>query len=96
MSLVPLFDKVLVQIVTPAEKVINGIVIPESVRDTALVAKVIAAGQGNYQSGIQVPTVVKAGDTVLIPHNSHIDVKVQGRDMALINERDIFGIIVQD
>lgn len=56
-----------------------------------LLATVIESGDGEWQSGIFVPTVFKAGDNVLILDGQGGEVVSHGKQLLLVNEESIIG-----
>ncbi|KAG8919475.1 10 kDa heat shock protein [Tulasnella sp. 418] len=77
-SLVPLFDRVLVQRFKAESKTATGIFLPTSATNTPLPeATVIAVGPGaRNPKGDIVPPSVKAGDRVLLPGWGGSSIKV--------------------
>jgi len=92
--IVPLFDRVLVQRVTPSSKSVGGIVLPESVQKKNNEAKVVAVGKGmRTGDGKFTPPSVEPGDVVMIPEYRGDEVKINGEDFILLREEDILAKI---
>jgi len=91
---VPLFDRVLVQRVSPVKKTVGGIVLPDSAQDKSNEAKVVAVGKGLRNSeGKFTPPSVEVGDIVMLPEFRGDDIKINGESFMLIREEDILAKI---
>ena len=90
----PLHDRVLVRRLEGDEKSAGGIIIPDSAREKPQEGEVIAAGPGaRDEQGSLAPLDVKQGDRVLFGKWSGTEVKIDGEDLLIMKESDIFGII---
>ena len=90
----PLHDRVVVRRVTPPEKSVGGIIIPDTVKEKPMEGEIIAAGPGaRNDQGTIVALDVKAGDRVLFGKWSGTEVKVDGEDLLIMKESDILGVI---
>jgi chaperonin GroES len=90
----PLHDRVLVERVESDTKTKGGIIIPDSAQEKPMEGKVISAGSGNRdESGKLVPLDVKKGDRVLFGKWSGTEVKIDGKELLIMKESDIMGII---
>ena len=90
----PLHDRVLVERLESDEKTAGGIIIPDTAKEKPSQGKVIAAGPGNRgEDGKVVPLEVKAGDKILFGKWSGTEVKVDGKDLLIMKESDILGIV---
>ncbi|KAI0293006.1 hsp10-like protein [Multifurca ochricompacta] len=94
-SLVPLFDRVLVQRFKPETKTASGIFLPTSATSSPLPeATVIAVGPGaTDKEGRVVPMAVKAGDRVLLPGWGGNAIKVGEEEYFLFKDSDILAKI---
>ena len=90
----PLHDRVLVERVEEEQKTTGGIIIPDTAQEKPSQGKVISTGPGarDERGEIQAPDV-KAGDTILFGKWSGTEVKVDGKDLLIMKESDIMGII---
>ena len=94
MKVKPLFDKVLVERIEPELKTKGGIIIPDTAQEKPIEAKVIAVGQGKIaDDGKVTPLAIKEGDRVLIHKYAGTDLKVDGKDVLMLREDDILGVI---
>ena len=94
MAFRPLGDRVLVKRVEEEEKTKGGIIIPDTAKEKPQEGEVIAVGPGaRDESGKIVPLDVKAGDRILFGKWSGTEVKLDGKDLLIMKETDIMGII---
>ncbi len=93
-NLRPIGDKVIVEILGAADRTRGGIVLPDTAKEKPQEAKVIAVGSGKMlTSGKVVPPDVKAGDTILFGKYTGNEVKVNGKELLIINQDDILAVI---
>jgi chaperonin GroES len=90
----PLHDRVVVRRITPLEKSVGGIIIPDTAKDKPSEGEIIAAGPGarNELGGI-VALEVKAGDRVLFGKWSGTEVKIDGEELLIMKESDLLGVV---
>jgi chaperonin GroES len=90
----PLHDRVLVERIEAEEKTAGGIIIPDTAKEKPQEGKVVAVGTGTRgDDGKVTPLDVKAGDTILFGKWSGTEVKVDGKDLLIMKESDILGIV---
>ncbi len=90
----PLHDRVLVERVEAEEKTAGGIIIPDTAKEKPQEGKVVAVGTGTKsEDGKVTPLDVKAGDTILFGKWSGTEVKVDGKDLLIMKDSDILGIV---
>ena len=90
----PLHDRVVVRRVESEEKTKGGIIIPDTAKEKPQEGEIIAVGSGaRDESGKLVPLDVKAGDRILFGKWSGNEVKLDGRDIVIMKESDIMGVI---
>lgn len=88
----PLFDRVLVERLTPELKTKSGILLPEKTSGKIVRAKVIATGNGlRDEKGNVVPMNVKVGDDVLLPEYGGTKVLLEETEYHLFRDGDILG-----
>jgi chaperonin GroES len=94
MSFRPMHDRVLVRRVGQEEKTRGGIFIPDTAQEKPMEGEIIAVGPGSRgEDGTLRVLDVKTGDRVLFGKWSGTEVKLDGEDLMIMNESDIFGII---
>jgi chaperonin GroES len=91
MDLEPLGDRVIVEPAEGEEKTPSGIVIPDTAKEKPQEGKVLAFGPGRYEEGKLVPLEVKVGDKVIYSKYGGTEVKVSGKDLLILSERDILA-----
>jgi len=90
----PLHDRILVERIEAETKTAGGIIIPDSAQEKPMQGKVISVGSGNRdETGKLIPLDVKAGDTILFGKWSGTEVKIGGKDLLIMKESDVLGII---
>ncbi len=90
----PLHDRVVVRRVEEDTKTSGGIIIPDTVKEKPMQGEVIAVGPGaRDESGKVVPLDVKVGDRVLFGKWSGTEVKIDGQELLIMKESDIFGVV---
>jgi chaperonin GroES len=89
MKVTPLADRVLVEPAAAEEKTAGGIIIPDTAKEKPMRGTVIAAGTGKKDE----PMTVKVGDTVLYGKYAGTELNVDGKDLLIMRESDIFCII---
>ena len=94
MGIRPLHDRVLVEPLTAEEKTAGGIIIPDTAQEKPQEGKIVAVGNGVKGDDGKVQALdVKKGDTVLYGKWSGTEVKVDGKDLLIMKESDVMGII---
>ncbi|MBS0504812.1 MAG: co-chaperone GroES [Proteobacteria bacterium] len=94
MNFRPLHDRVLVERIEAEEKTAGGIIIPDTAKEKPQEGRVVAAGAGaKADDGKVTPLDVKAGDRILFGKWSGTEVKVDGKDLLIMKESDILGIV---
>jgi len=90
----PLHDRVLVSRVEADEKTAGGIIIPDSAQEKPSEGKVVAVGNGLKDDNGKVTGLdVKKGDKILFGKWSGTEVTVEGKELLIMKESDILGII---
>ncbi len=93
MKIEPLGDRVVIQSLEE-EKNKGGIILPDTVdKEKQEKGKVVAIGPGRIEDGKRVPLEVKKGDIVLFTKYGPSEVKVDGKEYLIAEEKDILAII---
>ena len=89
-----LHDRVVVQAVESESKSAGGIIIPDTAKEKPSQGKVISVGPGARDNdGKLVALELKKGDVVLYGKYSGTEVKIDGKDMLIMRESDVMGIV---
>ena len=90
----PLHDRVVVKRLEEDTKTAGGIIIPDTVKEKPQQGEVVGVGPGaRDESGKITPLDVKVGDTVLFGKWSGTEVKIDGKDLLIMKESDIMGVL---
>jgi len=90
----PLADRVLVKPAAAEEKTKSGIIIPDTAKEKPMQGEIIAVGQGKLtEDGKLIAMQVKVGDTVLYGKYSGTELTLDGNDLLIMRESDIFAIV---
>jgi chaperonin GroES len=90
----PLFDRVVIKRMEEEKLSAGGIVIPDSATEKPIKGEVIAVGTGKVlENGQLRAPQVKVGDKVLFGKYSGTEVKLDGTDLLVVKEDDIFAIL---
>ncbi|THF65227.1 co-chaperone GroES [Pseudothauera rhizosphaerae] len=94
MALRPLHDRVIVKRLEAERTTASGIVIPDSAGEKPDQGEVLAVGNGKILENGQVrPIALKKGDKVLFGKYAGQSVKVDGEELLVVREEDIFAVI---
>tara|TARA_B000000475_G_scaffold252493_1_gene230147 strand:- start:23 stop:310 length:288 start_codon:yes stop_codon:yes gene_type:complete len=94
MAFRPLHDRVVVQAVESESKSAGGIIIPDTAKEKPSQGKVISVGPGvRDNDGKLVALELKKGDVVLYGKYSGTEVKIDGKDMLIMRESDVMGVV---
>ena len=94
MNLKPLHDRVLVERVEQEDRTKGGIIIPDTAQEKPMEGKVVSVGGGaRNENGQVVALDVKKGDRILFGKWSGTEVKFDGKELLIMKESDIMGII---
>lgn len=89
----PLHDRVVVERVAEDTKTAGGIIIPDTATEKPSEGLVVAVGPGVRVDGEFVSLDVKKGDRVLFGKWGGTEVKIDGKDLLIMKESDIMGVI---
>jgi chaperonin GroES len=104
LNIKPLFDNVLVKPLQAEEKLPSGIILPDSAKEKPQMGEVMAVGPGKADScegcgghegdsccGDEM--VVKVGDKVMYKKWGGNEIKVNGQEWMLVEQKDILAIV---
>ena len=94
MSFRPLHDRVVVHRIEEQSKTAGGIIIPDTAQEKPSEGKVLSIGPGGRdEKGNMVAMTVKVGDRVLFGKWAGTEVKIDSKDVLIMKESDILGVI---
>jgi chaperonin GroES len=94
MNIRPLNDRVIIEPLSAEQKTAGGIIIPDTAQEKPAEGVVIAVGPGGRDSkGKRHELSVQKGDRVLYGKWSGTEVKVEGKDLLIVQEGDILGVL---
>ncbi|MGO3343786.1 MAG: co-chaperone GroES [Marinomonas sp.] len=94
MNIRPLHDRVVVRRKEEETTTASGIVLPGSATEKPTQGEVLAVGTGRIQSNGDVQALaVKVGDTVLFGQYSGQTVKIDGEELLIMKEDEVYGIL---
>ncbi|HJN50385.1 MAG: co-chaperone GroES [Pseudomonadales bacterium] len=94
MNIRPLHDRVVVRRTEEETKSAGGIVIPDSAAEKPSQGEVLAVGPGKKLDDGSIQAMdVKKGDKVLFGQYSGNTVKLDGEELMIMNESEIFGVV---
>ncbi len=94
MNLKPLADRVVVKPSAAEERTKGGIIVPDTAKEKPVWGEVIAVGPGKTSDeGKLIAPEVKVGDRVLYGKYSGTEVTIDGEELRIMRESDIFAIM---
>ena len=93
MQVKPLYDRVVVRPVEE-EQVKGGIIIPDTAKEKPVEGEIIEVGSGRVtDDGKKMSLEVKKGDRILYGKYSGTEISIEGEELLIMKESDIFAII---
>jgi chaperonin GroES len=92
-SIKPLADRVVVQPEEAEEKTESGLYIPDTAKEKPQRGTVVSVGPGRIEDGKKIDMSVGEGDKVLYGKYSGTEITLNGKDLLIMRESDILGII---
>jgi chaperonin GroES len=90
----PLADRVVLEVLNDTEQTAGGIYIPDTAREKPQKGVVLAVGPGRLlENGSREAMSVKVGDKVLFAKYGGTDIKYGNKEVKILSEKDILGII---
>jgi chaperonin GroES len=94
MKIRPLHDRIVVRRLEEETKTAGGIVLPDSAAEKPSQGEVLAIGPGKVLDSGDVRALdVKVGDKVLFGQYAGSTVKVDGEELLILSETEIFGVL---
>jgi chaperonin GroES len=92
----PLEDRILVEPLEAEQTTASGLVIPDTAKEKPQEGKVLATGPGRVDdNGNRVPLDVSEGDVVIFSKYGGTEVKYDGKELLLLNARDILAVVTK-
>lgn len=93
-SIKPLFDNILIKPLAAEEKTASGIILPDSAKEKPQMGEVVAVGPGKVTpKGEKEAIVVKPGQKVMYKKWGGNEVKINGEELMLVEQKDILAIV---
>lgn len=93
----PLQDRVLVRRIEGEARSAGGVIIPDTAKEKPSEGEVVAVGPGTRNDdGTLTALEVKVGDRVLFGKWNGTEVKLNGEELIILKESDLFGIVERD
>lgn len=90
----PLGDRVLIKALEREEKTKSGIVLPDTAKEKPQEGRVLAVGSGKMlDNGTKVALEVQVGQKVIFSKYAGTEVKLDGVELIILNERDVLAIV---
>ena len=94
MNIRPLHDRVVVRRLEEESTTAGGIVLPDSAAEKPSQGEVLAIGPGKALDNGDIRALdVKKGDKVLFGQYAGSTVKVDGEELLILSESEIFGVL---
>jgi len=94
MAIKPLFDNVLIKPLEAETKTPSGIILPDSAKEKPQMGEIMAIGDGHVDpKGNKRQMSVKVGQKVMYKKWGGNEVKVEGQEWVIVEEKDILAVI---
>lgn len=94
-KLAPLADRIVITPLKQDEVTASGLVIPDTVKEKPQQGEVVAVGPGRLDdNGKRVPIDVSVGDRILYAKYTGTEIKLDGTDYIVLNDKDILAKLV--
>ncbi len=90
----PLGDRVVIRVLEKEEKTASGIFLPDTAKEKPSQGEIVAVGDGKIlDNGQREAMEVKVGDKIIFSKYAGTEVKVDGKDLLILSQRDVLAII---
>jgi chaperonin GroES len=97
MKLNPLHDRVVVKRTEPETTTSSGLIIPDNVAEKPDQGVVLAVGQGRRtEEGALIPMSLTVNDRVLFSKHTGELVKINGEELLVLKESEIYAVIEEN
>ena len=92
MKFVPLYDRILIEMIYADDVTPGGLIIPEQAKEKPMRGRIVAVGKGGYlENGTFRETQVEIGDIVLFGKFAGSTISMDGKEYLILVEADLFG-----
>jgi chaperonin GroES len=88
LNIKPIANRVVLEFIPAETRTASGLYIPETVKKRYRKGTVVAIGNGKKDE----PLTVKLGDVVLYDSDYETEIKVEGKDYIILEEKNILAI----
>jgi len=93
MSIKPLGDRVLVEVLEAEDKTKGGIILPDTAKEEKTEGKIVSIGLGKVlESGKRQPLDVKKGDRIIFGKYHGDEILIDGKKHKVLKEEDILAV----
>jgi len=97
MKLEALYNAVIAKPIEAEETSYGGIIVPDLGNEKNKLGKVVAVGKGYFSvTGIYIETVLKEGDTIILPTMGFSKLEHEGDEYWIGPENQVLGRLVED
>jgi chaperonin GroES len=94
-KLVPLADRLVITPLKQEEMTTSGLVIPDTAKEKPQQGEVVAVGPGRLDDdGKRIPLDVSVGDRILYAKYTGTEIKLDGDEYIVLNDKDILAKLV--
>ena len=94
-QLIPLADRIVVTALKQDEVTASGLVIPDTANEKPQQGEVLAVGPGKMDdAGKRIVIELEPGDRILYAKYSGTEIKLDGIDYIVLNEKDILAKLI--
>lgn len=93
----PTSDRLLVKKIEDDNKTRTGLVLPDDAKERPTKGEVLATGEGRItDDGKLVAVKIKKGDRILYPKYSGHQIKIDGDEFLILDEKEVLAILKED
>ena len=93
-TITPLFDNVLIKPLEAETKLPSGLVLPDSAKEKPQMGEIMAVGIGGTdEKGNTIKMMVKVGQKVMYKKWGGNEIKVEGKEWMIVEQKDILAIV---
>ncbi len=93
MTIKPLADRVVVQMLEAEETTKSGIILAGAAKEKPTIAQITAVGEGGMVDGNEVKMYLKVGDKVLLNKYAGTEVKLDGEEFTILRQSDVLAVV---